>query len=262
MEKIIKGVVIIFSLIFACFLVIAQSNKIEVSTAKDIFDAGEKITFRVSLYDSQNNPVNDNVGVVIEDAEKLKKIEKIVPSNQFVDVDLGEGATYGYWTITAKYGDSEAKGIFSIEVNELAQFILENNVLTIKNIGNTKYTKTVQIIIGDTAGTKEPSLNVGEEISYRLIAPQGTYNVKITDGQTSLTRDDVALTGNAIGILDERVSQGPSFTGAIRPEDEEDSYIFSNRNKLPYVLIFVLAGGGVLIAIEKFTIKQIINPGW
>ena len=260
MKNVVKGGILVFFLVIILLGVTAQSNKIEISTAKDVFGAGEKITFRVSLYDAQNNPLNDEVSVIIEDASRFKKIEERVPSNQFVDIDLGTGASYGYWTITAKYGDVESKAIFSVEVNELAKFNLENDVLIIENVGNTKYTKTIQIIIGDTVGVKEPRLNAGEKISYRLIAPKGTYSVRITDGQTSLVRDNVALTGNVIGILDERISQGPSLTGAVRPEDEESSfYEVLKRNKLPYILVFVLAGGGILIAIEKTMKKSRTN---
>ena len=236
-------------------LVLAQTNKIEISTAKDVFEAGEKITVKISLFDENNKPISDNINIILEDAEKTKIIEKQIPSNQFVEIDLGEGATHGYWTIKAVYNDAEATGVFSIEASELAKFELNGDKLTITNIGNTEYSKTVQIRIGDTIGIKTPKLAVGETVSYRLIAPEGVYNIKITDGKTTLERSDVTLTGtgNAIGAIDERISQRSGITGVTSPSEKQDEQIlgYFRNNSFIYVFVLVIFGAMILLAIER-----------
>lgn len=250
-----KNLIILLCIIFLTSLIIAQNSKIEVSTAKDVFEAGEKITLKVSLFDENNKPINDNVNVILEDAEKTKIIEKQIPSNQFVEIELGEGATYGYWTIKAVYNDVEATGIFSIEANELAKFEIQEDKLIITNIGNTEYTKTVQIRIGDTIGIKNPELTVSESISYRLIAPEGVYSIKITDGKTTLERSDVQLTGTgrAIGAIDERISQRSGITGITSPGEKQDEELFSyfRNSSFVYVFVLVIFGAMILLAVER-----------
>ncbi len=253
MKKIILA---FFCIVFLSSLVIAQDYKLEVSTAKDVFEAGEKITLKISLLDSSNKPINDNINIILEDAEKRVKIEKTIPSNQFVDVDLGEGATYGFWSIKATYNGVEATGLFSIESNELAKFELVGDKLIITNIGNTKYSKTIQIIIGETTGIKNPKLNIGESVSYLLVAPEGNYDIKVTDGKTTLSRSNVQLTGtgNVIGVLDERAGQLSGITGTLSPEKNSEGELFNfvKNNKFIYIFILVIFGAMILLGIERF----------
>jgi len=250
-----NNIIVIMCMLFLISSVIAQGYKIEISTAKDIFEAGEKITIKLSLFDENNKPISDNVNVILENAEKTKIIERQIPSNQFVEIDLGEGTTHGYWSIKAVYNDAEATGIFSIEASELAKFEIQKDKLIITNIGNTEYTKTVQIRIGDTIGIKTPKLTIGESISYRLIAPEGVYNIKITDGRTNLERSDVTLTGTgkAIGAIDERVSQRSGITGITSPNEKQDEELFSyfRNSSFVYVFVLVIFGAMILLAIER-----------
>ncbi len=240
-------------------LVMAQENKIEISTTKESFSAGESLTFKVSLYDAQNNPIDANVVVIIEDAEKRTRIERTIQSNKLIDINLGEKAKHGYWTITARYEDAEVTEFFTIEMNEEVRFEIQGDKLIVKNIGNARYTKTIQIIIGETLGTKKIDLEVGEETSFRLIAPDGTYNIKVTDGKTTITRSSVALTGNVIGILDEKLTTGGSpVTGGLRPKEGDESFYSTIRNqKFVYVFLLVVVGTAVLLAIERRYKKRV-----
>jgi len=250
-----------FCIVFFMSLSIVLANKIEISTTKETFSAGESITFKVSLYDTNNNPVDADVNIIIEDAEKITKIEKIVPSNRLIDVSLGEKARDGSWQLTAQYkepGTNElAKGtaIFMIEMNEQAKFEIEGDKLIITNIGNTRYTKTIDIIIGESLGTKKLDLDIGEKTSFRLIAPDGVYNIKVAvDGKTQLEKSGVALTGNVIGILDERLTSGEnSITGGVKPEETNDDSFYSNikSKRFVYVFLLVVIGAAVLLAIER-----------
>ncbi len=248
-----KSLIFLFCIILLSSLVVAQEYKIGISTLKETFEAEENISIRISLLDYQNNPINDEVSVILEDAEKKVKVEKTIPSNKPVEINL-KGATHGQGTITARYKDAEAKGFFIIEIKELAKFELEEDTLTITNIGNTRYTKTIQIIIGETTGIKEPKLDVGKKVSYKLVAPDGVYNIKVTDGKTSLTQNEVKLTGtgNVIGALDKSLSERASITGGIRPEDSEKTFLsYFKNSKFMYIFVFVVLGAMILVVIER-----------
>ncbi len=214
----------------------------------------KKITKKISLFDAENKPIDADVQLVFEDVEKRKKIEKTAPSNKISDIDLGNDAPSGFWTITAKYNVIEATASFLIESEELAEFSLNGDALTITNVGNTRYAKTIQIIIGETVGIKKPVLEIGESITFRLIAPGGNYNVRITDGTSSLIRANVPLTGEVIGILDERLNKRTPITG-IGPENPQAGS-FIKQNKFVYVFVLAVVGATILLAIERHYRKR------
>ncbi|MEK6875138.1 MAG: hypothetical protein AABX30_00455 [Nanoarchaeota archaeon] len=255
-----KNVLIFLVYIVVLSLVVnAQASKINIELVPDdVFAAGENITFKISLYDENNIPLSENVDVVIEDAEKMKHLEEKVLTKELVQIDLGELAPYGYWTIIAKYGNLQAKNTFSIEAEELAKFELNGDILTITNIGNIQYSKTVQIIIGNTIGIKEPRLDIGKKVEYRLIAPEGTYNIRITDGTTSISSSNIALTGEVIGILDEKIPERAGLTGGIKPDtaDESFSWYYLKKSKFTYIFVLAVFGAAILLAIERRYAKK------
>lgn len=245
-----KSIMFLTFVIFLSTFILAESINIEFPLGKN-FKAGENITLKISIFDEQNNPIDGNIELTLEDAEKRKKIEKTIPSKKIVEIDLEEGGEiHRFWTVTAKYQDIETSEIFTIEMEELAEFEIHDNLLTITNIGNTKYTRTVKILIGDTLEIKELNLDIGKSIAFRLIAPEGDYEVKVTDGRTSIQRSNVALTGNVVGIIDERLVGGNTLTGGIKPEDDF-SLNYLRKNKFVYVFILAIFGAMILLAIER-----------
>ena len=238
--------------IFSSF-VYAIGEKMEISTTKDTYLAGDIVNLKVSLYDSQNNPIDSSVNILVEDAESKFAITKTIQANELVDINLGEGAPAGYWKISADYNGLTSTALFMVGLNELAKFEINDNVLTVTNIGNTKYEKTIQIVIGDTIGTKQLDLGVGENMSFRLIAPEGTYNLKVTDGKTTINQGGVALTGNVIGILDNRkVSKSPITTGVNGdPPAYGEETVSSGNSSVVYTFLFVVFGAAILLAIER-----------
>lgn len=254
-----KSMVFVFLIVFMLTLVSAQSSKIEVST-KENYLSGENITLKVSLFDLENKPIKTNVELIFEDVEKREKIITSGETNKFIEIELGENPPSGFWTIKAIYEENEATTNFLIESEELAKFSLKGDTLTITNIGNTRYSKTIQIIIGDTAGIKKPDLEIGESISFRLVAPEGDYNIRVTDGVTSLIQGDVSLTGEVIGILDDRLNKRSPITG-VGPENLETGGVFGIVKQSPFVYIFIIAviGAMVLLSIERHYRKKAKN---
>ena len=250
-----KAITLLICIALLSTLVLAQEYKLQVSTKQENFKPGQDITFKVELYDSSTKPINQQVEVIFEDSRK-NQIEKTVYTNKFVEANLGEDALAGLWKITATYNDLESTTIFTIQENQLIEFDLQEDVLTIKNIGNSRYSKTIQIAIGDTINPKEVSLEVGQSESIRLIAPDGRYTIKITDGTTTLTRGEVYLTGEAIGYLDQQEYKRSPITG-INPEDPNQSaYSLIKDNKFIYIFLVVLVGATILIGIERHYRKK------
>ncbi len=246
----------LFCMIFLSSLVMAQEYRMEISTIPEdkIFESGKTFELKVTIYDSNNNLINDEVSIILKDVKDTIIKETTIQSSNFEEIELIGGIISGEGKIIVKYKDSEKTEPFFIKENVLAKFEINNEVLKITNIGNTKYEKKVYITIGSTTGTKNPSLKIGESTEYRLVAPEGVYSIRISDGETILTQNEVKLTGTGkvIGVLDETPSQRSPVTGGIRPENSEDTMIgYFKNSKFVYVFVFVVLGAMILLTIER-----------
>jgi len=255
-----KIVLPLLALVFLSAFITAQSLDIEFPNGNE-FTAGEPIVFKVTLYNDQGNPINGEIQVTIEDEERKARTIKTISSKEIVTLDLGEKATSGQGIITAEFGETNSIAFFEIGRKELARFDLEENTLIVTNIGNTPYSRVIQITIGETTGTQEPNLDLGESITYRLIAPDGVYNIKVNDGKTTLSRGEVKLvgTGQVIGAIDETPSKRTGITGVTSPNENSDIALLSyiKRNKFVYIFIAVIFGAMILIGIERRYKKKI-----
>ncbi len=256
-----KVLVLLFCMVFLLSFISAQNYKLEISPTKDIFEAGEKIVFKISLLDSNNNPIKDQISVAIQDSLERVDLENTYSSNEIIEIDLGPTASYGRGTITAMYKNTTATGFFEININEKAKFELNKENLIITNIGNTQYSKPVHILIGNTKGTKYPKLSLGESIKFKLVAPEGVYNIKVNDDITTETWGEIKLTGTGkvIGAIDQTSSERTPLTGGIRPDEDSDEGLLSymKDSKFTYVFIFVIFGAMILLAIERRFKKKI-----
>ena len=235
------------------FISLVSAQSLDVKTTKENFRAGENITFIVSLFDAQFAPVNAEVDIMLESPNKNNNIKTKVSSNKLSEISLGDNADYGSWKIIARYKELESNSLFFIEEKELLKFNLEGDIVKVKNIGNVRFAKQIDIRIGDTAYPKELELDVGEETSFRLLAPDGTYDITITGGGASLTKSGIQLTGKAIGTLDEEIIDSANPITGINPEEETGlNGAVSNRVRTSfYVFIFVLIGMAIVLAIER-----------
>lgn len=248
-----KQITFLFLTILALNLIAATQVNIELSQTE--FSAGEPITFKVTAIDESGKQIIGQAIVIVEDKDKKVKIEKTINLQDTVSIDLGTQASSGQGIITAKYQETEAIEFFEIGQTELVKFEISGNILKVTNIGNTEYTKTIKITIGETTGTKQPSLEIGESTTYRLVAPEGVYDIRISDGKNSITRSSVKLsgTGNAIGAIDDSASKRAGVTGGVSPNEEQDEALlgYIKNNTFIYVFIAVIFGATILIAIER-----------
>lgn len=222
------------------------------------FGSGKSIILQVSLLDEQNSPLQAEVKIILENLAKTRKIEILENANKPISFSLGENETGGDWFATAKYIDIESqKEIFSIETKELAKFDIVEDKLIISNIGNVPYNKEVRVLIGDTIGIEKTGIPLGGKLTYRLIAPDGVYNVRVTDGKETFTKSDVSLTGEAVGVLDERLKPGSQITGVQLGEDSDKQFFnFIKRNTFAYVFLAIIVTAAILLAIERRYARQ------
>jgi len=83
----IKKSLILLMVVFVLPCMLAQDYKLGIDI-QESFQAGDPITFKVNIFDSQNNIINGEVKVEIEDPEKGTLIEKNVSSGETVSIIL------------------------------------------------------------------------------------------------------------------------------------------------------------------------------
>jgi len=74
--------------------------------------------------------------------------------------------------------------------------------------------------------------------------------VRITDGKTTISKGGVALTGRAIGFLDDE-SRGSLITTTNPENIESGNYSFLKKGNFAYVFVMTVVGATILLAIER-----------
>ncbi len=235
-------------LLFGLSLTVAQEYALDIKTDKQFYISGENLTFTVLLLQDKT-PIKDEVLVSISDYSGKNLINKTLISNDenyfFIDKDF----ISGYWEIEAFYKNKSVKRFFSLGEREEAEFSINNGKLIIKNTGNVPYTKNVHILIGEKAILQKQNIEVGESKEISLIAPEGSYNIQVSDGTKTMIRADISLhgTGNVIGALDEKLlDNSQSVLGGIRDPSEET---FSIAKHISPAFIFIGAVGALAVLI-------------
>ena len=195
----------ILSLIFiSLFSMGVSAEKLDIQIGNN-YIPGQEAKFNIVLYDDQNNKIKGELNYIIQDYYTEIVKEGIANSGEEISFNLSENAIQGPWKITATYNEIKTNKLFNIGELEKAEITLENDVLIVKNIGNTIYEKNILIYIGDNDQTAQIYLEIGQSKKIRLTAPEGVYDVKVIEGneqnqENVLEFNDVSLTGNVIGL--------------------------------------------------------------
>ena len=188
------------------------------------------IVYTVYIYDQAGEKMAQDVGISIYRPDKTVFIKKLVKSGESNTFSSDSNSTPGYWRIDAGLDSLETSEMFLVEEFMRAAFSLENKTLVVTNIGNVPYKKTIEVRFGEITEIKDIELGLAETAKYRLLAPDGVYDISVADGSTSAQFGSTFLTGRAIGI-------GPA-----------DSFSFSNIWLwIVLILIVVIAIAGVFI---------------
>jgi len=244
--------------IFLISLITAQTHSIDISGLKsEDYSIGEDLNIKVILLENEEY-ISQDVELTLSDALEKKVITKNIKSNTDTTIQIGNDFPSGLWNVKATYQETGVERTFSIGESSSVEFLIEEDELIIRNTGNVRYTKIVQIKIGSETNSYTQNIRVGNEKRLKLISPKGQYNIEVTDGTTSIKRENVQLfgTGNVIGAVDEDLIGYTGFAGAGDPSKMDDQ--FFSTSKLPVALVFIAAvfGLAVLMAIQKRVTKK------
>jgi hypothetical protein len=221
------------------------------------YNLGEELTFTVLLIQGEEQ-IEKTIQITLEDALETKKIEKEITTNKEITIPIELEYPSGLWTIKATYEDYSVDRSFVVGQNEEVRFSIEGDELIITNTGNTRYTRTILITIGEVSNSYVQNIGVGEEKRLKLLSPEGAYDIEVTDGLNTITRKNIELfgTGNVIGAVDQKLVGYTGFAGAneIATSGERQAPL----TKLPVSLTFIAAVFilGILVFTERKLTKK------
>ncbi len=173
--------------------IITSLSKIEVIP-------GEELDFGLDIYDQSGISMPGVIQTIILSPEAQEKTFS-TNSGEINSATFETNATPGTYYITSTYEEMQDQKEFTVTQIQKVEFEFLDTILIIKNIGNTRYNKTIEINIGDEVRKLELDIKVGEERRFNLKAPEGEYDITVTDGLDT-TKRTLLLTGSAISIND------------------------------------------------------------
>ena len=176
-------------------------TEIDIALDNQNVKPGENISFRIMLFDQSGEKMQGDASYTLEDPDQTeiqKKLTEIEKTELFYPE---KNLTPGYYKIKAYSSGLLKERQFYVEENEEASFKIVNGTLIIKNVGNVEYDKAIQVSIGGIVEIINHKFALAEEKRYEMVAPEGNYQVSVTDGQNSLETQDLGLTtGRAVGL--------------------------------------------------------------
>ncbi|MGC9309322.1 MAG: hypothetical protein ACP5D2_01340 [Candidatus Nanoarchaeia archaeon] len=201
---------------------------IETSLSKLEVAPGESLDIGATLYDQSGKEMQGNIAISLVSSNN--EISFSINSGEIHTIDFSNNATPGNWKVYSSFDEILQETEFSIKAVPKAEFeFIENSsILVIKSVGNAPYNKSVNINIGGNI-SRELKLDIlpGEERKFLLEAPDGEYDVKVSDGD-SLLEKSLLLTGNAVNVKEAGLSS-------------------RNYGFIWIFLVILLAGGGVVL---------------
>ncbi len=177
-------------------------SKIDIAMDRASINPGENVTLIPTLYNLAGEIETGKISFVVQDTSGNVVYDGLVDSNQKVILQTKTTNPAGTSKVIAKKDSISAERFF--QINELkkvsAQIINKSMVIT--NIGNVPYSGTIEVTMNGEKTSKKVELELGESKMFQIEAPDGTYDIGISDSGLILNENGVALTGSAITIKD------------------------------------------------------------
>ena len=172
-------------------------TKLDVESNKDAYFPKDYISITPYLYDQADDQIINPVTLEIFSATKELAFTKVVDSNSETNFKLTDYATPGTWLI--KVSSSALTDELNFEVKEVNDIStsLENQIVTVKNIGNVQYEENIEIIAEGSEKTftfsRRSQIDPDESFNIYLYKelPDDIYDLTITN--TKFKAADISI---------------------------------------------------------------------
>ncbi|MFH0808791.1 MAG: adenylate/guanylate cyclase domain-containing protein [archaeon] len=224
------------------FFEVAQvASSMVMSLSEEVAIPGENFSIGVEVFDQSGVEMIGLVSLKIL-SPSGEGIEAGINTGEFGELTFDFNSSVGMWKVIAKFNEMVEEREFEMAALQKVEFDLEDSILSITNIGNVLYNKTISVEIGEEILKLELKIDVGEVRKFDVGAPTGEYVVFVSDGESSFSRQ-VLLTGNDVSV-----------------EGLREVSIFKNYSIVWIFLILILGGVGVVLLIKYRRTKTMGKP--
>lgn len=192
---------------FEVFLIVNQvPTGIKAVLSNSKITPNEELRISASVLDQSGLVIEGPISIHISDPDEQKKDYNIA-SGENLAVSFPTNATKGIWTAYFVSNNLVEQVEFEIKAFEAVNYSLEAGVLIVENIGNIDYFGLLKINIGETTKGIELRLPVGKKKEFILEAPEGDYEISISDGKHSFYGTSF-LTGSVVSVREKGGESG------------------------------------------------------
>jgi hypothetical protein len=160
---------------------------------------GSSVNINAILHDQTGESINSTAYVTIKDSADKIIDEKEINLGEIFTIPIRTIQPPEDWTVYAESNGLNAVASFRIKENMEADIQIINKTIVVTNVGNVFYNRTLLVRVGDSPLNIQVELKIGESKRYVVNAPDGEYNVKISEGDKEIN-DVMSLTGKTIEI--------------------------------------------------------------
>jgi len=160
---------------------------------------GTSLIINAILHDQTGEPINSTIFITVKDSTEKIIEQKEMNIGEIFALPIKSNQPPEEWIIDAVSSELTSEEKFRIKENMEADIQIINKTIVVTNIGNVLYNKTILVRVGDSPLNIEVALEVGESKKYVVNAPDGEYNVRISEGDKEVN-EIMSLTGKTIGI--------------------------------------------------------------
>ncbi|MBT3395070.1 hypothetical protein HN412_01365 [archaeon] len=162
-------------------------TRLEINIEGEEFLPSDQIKITPIIYDQAGDEISEDIELRIYDSNGKRVFRNEGSTNELISYNLPEFARPGTWEIKAKFSnDLKSEKVFNIKEVYGVNVTLDNQVITVTNIGNVVYRELFGLDIfsnGEKIDTlyKRTGLNPGDMIAIELYKElrSGDYNVYV-----------------------------------------------------------------------------------
>ncbi|MBU1252456.1 MAG: hypothetical protein KJ905_02985 [Nanoarchaeota archaeon] len=162
-------------------------------------EPGTNMKVKAVLYDQSGEKIDATSTIKIKNKNNKIVSQEQKQTNEFLEFPLTYNEPPSLWRVSVAAEGIEKDSTFSVVEKESIAMEIVNRTLMVNNTGNIPYNETTLIKVGDETISIDIYLKVDENRKYLITAPDGSYNVEVISGDSTVSKN-VALTGKAIEV--------------------------------------------------------------
>ncbi|MFH1585568.1 MAG: hypothetical protein ABIB79_02285 [archaeon] len=178
-----------------------------------IVEPGTDLRVKAILHDQTGESIASTATITLRN-QKGELLEMIdINTDEFFIFPIHYTEPPAEWSVSAVSEGLENEVTFTIPKKEAVEVELVNRTITIRNIGNVPYNKSVLVKVGNDSVNIDVLLDVDDSRKYLLSAPDGEYEVEVVTDQGSMITGMATLTGRTVSVKESKgvISLGRPF---------------------------------------------------